>query len=141
MSYTVLHNACRSRWDTEVGTPNSLATLYDNAPEPSGGQPTNARWARFIVRPGERFQSQIGGASNDYRTPGVCLVQLFAPLEEGDGFLIELVDLIDTAFRAITVGGITFRAPYTAFRGRMPDSDWWQINVNLPFFYDETKTP
>jgi len=141
VSFTALHNACRSRWDAQVATPLSLPTLYDNAPEPAGGQPTDARWARFIVRPGERFHSQMGGPTNDYRTPGMCVAQLFAPLEEGDGYLLEIVDSIDAAFRAVTVGGIVFQVPYTSFRGRMADSDWWQINVVCPFIYDETLTP
>jgi hypothetical protein len=123
-----------ARFNTQVATPLSLPTFHDNADVED--KPSDARWCRFSVRPGIDRQIALG-ASKRFRTPGVAIAQLFAPINKGDATLYEVADAIKTAFRAVTADGVHYQVPYTQVVGKV--SGQWQINVVCPFDADATE--
>ena len=132
MSHETLANTIRSRFKTQVADVESLPTQYDNAPL---DKPENAEWARITIKESESNQTSIGGSTNQHRTVGVLIVQLFAPWGQGDKEARRLADVVKAAFLAITVSGVRFRTPSVIPVGRTGDE--WQINVSCPFEKDD----
>lgn len=139
--YDDIGDQARDRFDTLVGTPNSLTVLYDNAPtEPPELVPSNdpAVWVRWTVLPGIQFISEAtDGASggNRYRTPGVAVAQLFQPIGTGDQASLELADTIAPLFRSVSDGKITWQTPRLETVGRSAGA--WQANVVCPFYVED----
>jgi len=133
MTFEALANIIRSRFKTQIADSQSLQTQYDNQ---NYDNPDNALWCRLTINYGNSLQVEMGGASgNRYRTPGVMTAQLFAPIGNGDKQLLEMADLIKTAFRCITDSGVFFQTPSIKRIGRK-DSEW-QVNVDCPFYADD----
>lgn len=130
-SFESIANTCRNRLATEIATPFSYPVLYDNAPEPAH----TGLWLRGNVLFGASRLVEFGGTVNNYRTIGVFLVQVRIPLAVGDQIALQAADRIADVFRAVTVSGVTFRAPSVDPFGR--DGSWWLVNVQCPFFSDE----
>jgi len=135
MTSYALANAIRSRFKALVQDTQTVAVLYDNEPE---DPPDDAQWIRLTILDGPTRQAEMGGAQTTYRTTGLAVAQVFAPMDAGDGAARQLADVIVAAFRAVTVSGITFRAPSVGPVGA--DGKWWQLNVNCDFYYDELIT-
>ena len=90
-------------------------------------------WARLSIREGESVTRTLG--ATDRRTVGVVIIQLFAPLDRGDGKLRGYADEFKTAFQSVSLaGGIWFREPSLNVIGRR--GPWWQLNVECPFTVD-----
>lgn len=131
-SHQVLDIAIQSRFHSAVAsleTPD-LPTEYDNA---KIEHPKDSIWARVNIRNGNTDHVQIG-KPNTWRNNGVLIVQLFGPINTGMAQLNILADKVVVAFRRVTAGGVTYRSPSKQQLGRT--RDWWQINVNCPFFAD-----
>lgn len=131
-TFETLHNAIRSRFETQVETPQSITAVYDNGPDE---HPDDALWVRWTVLPGASNQIELG-ANPSYRTVGVAVAQIFQPIKQGDKAALELADVIVTTFRAVTDTGVKFLVPSVRVVGR--DGAWWQVNVTCPFQCDET---
>jgi len=135
MTSEAMANVIRSRFKTLVEDVESVVVVYDNDPtEP----PDDDVWVRFTVLDGNTQQAEMGGAQTTYRTPGLATAQVFIPMNAGDKAGRELADVIVEAFRAVTVSGLTFRAPAVVPVGA--SGKWWQLNVNCTFYYDELIT-
>ena len=133
MSWSAMANTIRSRFKTQIATPESLITQYDNH---SLDNPDNEIWCRLTIKSGETTQESIGSpSSNRDRTDGVMIAQLFAPIGNGDGDLRELAETIRAAFKRVTESGVTFRTPKIKEIGRVGKE--WQINVDCPFYADD----
>lgn len=135
-NFETLHNAVRTRFQDQVETPESVIVIYDNSPIKP---PEDSMFVRMAVRPGVSFRAENGGAAgrNRFRTPGVLMATIFAPLEGGDRAMLQLADVINTAFRAITAAGVTYQTPRVTNRGRDEDGRFWRIAVTCPFYSDE----
>lgn len=129
-SFAEAASVVRVRYKTLVEDPEGLETVYDNAPDP---HLDNEPWSRFTLRFGASDLIEVG-ARPTIRTNGVALVQLFHPVETGDGLLLELADRVALVFRRITVSGVKFITPSIQNVGR--DGKWWQVNVSCPFRCD-----
>ena len=124
-------DAIRLRFDTEVAQAVPIPTQYDNQEyEPSS--PTIS-WIRFTILPGLSQQVE----NRLFRYPGIAIAQVFTPVEAGDGYARTVADLIQTAFRAVNADGVVYRTPYETTVGRT--DEWWQLNVTIPYFYDDDK--
>lgn len=135
MGFESTANTIRSRFNTLIATAQSLATQYDNQ---DYTLPDATMWCRLTVLPGESAQVSIGApASRRFRTAGVMTAQLFGPLGLGDKALLAMADQIVSAFRAVTVSGVTFETPSIINRGRNNQQNVWQVNVECPFRTDE----
>ena len=125
-----LHNSIRAHFDsnTSIGT-----VIYDNMQE---DVPDSGLWVRFSV--GTSFSEQTHcGHEIHMRKYGDATASIFAPILEGDGAALELVDSIRALFRDVTVGSVVFLQPNVERIGRT--ERWWQIDVVCPFYYDDVK--
>ena len=121
----------RTRFDSQIAQALGIPTQYDNQEyEPSGPTIT---WIRFTILPG--FSQQV--ENRRFRYPGIAIAQIMTPVEAGDGFARKTADKIQTAFRAVNADGVTYRTPYETTVGRT--DEWWQLNVTIPYFYDDDK--
>lgn len=130
--------AVRTRFVTEVATPNSLLVAHDNAPFTP---PATGRWCRLTVLFGVQTGADFGTSSRRYRTAGVALAQMYEPAGAGDGAQLAVVSDIQDAFRGVTVTGpphLHFAAPYVSAPPARDDATGsWQIVVAIPFRADE----
>lgn len=133
MNHSAIANAIRSRFKTLVADTKSLPTQYDNqAFTPTSG----TAWARVTVLFGESAQVSFGGPlGRRSRTVGVLMVQVFSPVDKGDGDLLTLAGEIATAFKGVTDTGVHFRIPSVRRAGRS-DAEY-QVNVECPFYADD----
>ena len=124
--------ACRTRFDTKVGTPQGLAVQYEN--QEGFAPPQTGMWAKFSTHTG---QIELVGLGNPkvYRVNGFAEAALFAPIESGSDALANLADTTSAAFRSVGQGGVTFRSPHLGPMRR--DERWWVLPVYCPFFADE----
>lgn len=141
MSFETAYNALRNLVGTTIQDSEGIPVVYDNSPSFGSDQhpdsppdPQNARWARIAVLPGETSVTEMSGEQNTFHTPGVLLVSLFGPLAEGDGALLELLDVLNVALRLQTAATYCTRVP-TVSAGRR-DGEWWRIDLAVPFFFD-----
>lgn len=132
MNHETLHNTIRSRFKTQVATPQSVSAQYDNAPF---AKPENATWVRWSVLTGESRQRSFGASTNRYRTAGVAVAQIFSPILKGDKSILALADVVKAAFLSVTDSGVVFQTPSIAHLGVVGDE--WQTNVTCPFYADD----
>lgn len=134
MSFETLHNAIRSRFQTQVETPNSYLVQYDNAVQPD--VKTAAAWIRFTVLPAGSEQVSLGSSAGNrrHRTVGAAIAQIFTTIEQGDKAALVIADKIVAAFQTVTASGVTYREPNVSVIGL--SNSWWQVNVTCPFYAD-----
>jgi len=135
VTFEAVANTIRSRFEAQVAVAESLTTQYDNQRLPDNVD-VNSAWCRFAIKLGDGLLTEIGG-SKTHRYPGVAIAQLFVPIHHGDREGLRLADVIKTAFRAVTVSGVTFRTPSVNNLGLETEKKWWQINVSCPFYFNE----
>lgn len=130
--------AIRGRWKTLVEDAMGLPTQYDGR---AFQEPERSRWCRLSIIPGDTAQvtavcSPSGG--QQFRTAGIFIASIYFPFGDGDGDQVQLADAVALAFRAVTSGGVTFRAPSVARVGKA--GAWWQVNVTCPWQFDSFAT-
>jgi len=126
-------NKVRQLFRDLVSTPRALRTVYDNDPTTL---PTSGEWCRLTVTLGESIATCLGGER--YRTTGLAIAQLFAPLRTGDANLLAHGDAIQLAFRGRRENSpsLTFLSPHMAGKDR--EEAMLQVTINIPFRVDET---
>jgi len=137
VTQTTVANAIRARFASQVATPQSLTTVYDN--DPTTEYPTT--WCRFTVEFGDCTRLTTGGpGSVTYRTAGRVIAQVFGPVGKGDAGVIALVDAIIAAFRGVSIASpaIMFSAPSSSASANDPAGPWFMRVVSIPFAADET---
>ena len=138
MSTESVHNAIRSRFYSEVESAASLdnKVQYDNQKKPSaaGG---DSLWVRFKVLPGDSAQVDTGSSSHRYRSVGIAVAQIFAPVNTGTKSIATLTDTIKSAFRGVTASGVKYvDEPQEQNVGR--SGKYWQHNVTIKWQADNT---
>lgn len=131
-TYRDVHQEIETRFKTLVATPQSLTTEYPNSAPLSPAAGT--RWARVTVRADDAGIPEIGPSPRN-RIVGVMIVQLFAPLNEGMGETLDIVDAIVQNFRGTSANGIRWDSAYANLVGRDPNG-FWQTNVTCRFTAD-----
>lgn len=109
--------------DTEIA--------FENTPGPSPD--LFSEFMRLVVQFGTSIRTQIGGGA--YRYPGLVMVQIF--LKEGVGVNrgVVLADAVKSLFLDAVNTGINFQVPYVT---KIPaDKGWFQVQVSIPFYFDE----
>lgn len=101
--------------------------------------PTNppALWARVSILGGEEQRMDIGtGTSNRiFRKPGVLIIQLFSPLNQGNNAILVAADQVCDLFRNWCGATITCGASSIDDIGN-DDNGYYQVNVTVPFHTD-----
>jgi hypothetical protein len=120
------------RVQDHLWAPSDLALAFDNVAfkPPSPSKP----WLRTTILDAEAVKTDL---VNRYRHPGLVVVQVFVPIQSGTRGGRALADQVASLFRSVTVSGIFFRTPSLQRVGDTSDG-WFQMNVNVPFFWDES---
>jgi hypothetical protein len=108
-------------------------SAFDPARDAQDASGDPAPWVRLTIVPGEGFQASLG-TPRIWRSTGIVMVQVFAPLGQGDGPANELADDAAAVFRGVSLGSVIFRAPSLTRIGS--DGAWYQVNVATPFQSD-----
>lgn len=124
-------SVARTRFGSLIEDALAIPTAYENE---KFTPPASGRWARVFVLAGDAERADLSPSSPRYRQVGLLIVHALGGSIDGDGSLLRLVDAIDDAFRAVTVGGVVFKAPSPGTRGR--EGRWWRIDVSIPFYFD-----
>ena len=104
--------------------------------------PATGNWARLVIRHADAFQMELGGNRNQYRHVGVVIVQVFTPLNKGDGTALTLAEVAAQVFRdtrrvaAGTDADIVFGTPLVENIGPDEKDAYYQVNVSIPFNRD-----
>lgn len=121
---------------------NGVHTLFPNFDKYYKGgstvsDPTDADvYAHVHIAPVLGEQITLGGNA-DFRTTGVVMVQVFGPGNgKGTACVDVLVGRIQRAFRSKRLHSIVYRTPTPEVIGKSVTGQW-QVNVNIPFEYDE----
>lgn len=95
-------------------------------------------WVRLVVRHNIGDQETLGPVNGrKFLRGGSVIVQVFVPLDDAMSRGDELSSLVRSIFEGKTIDGIRFHG--VVIREVGPDSKWFQINVEAPFRYNETK--
>lgn len=113
---------------------SSVPIKFDNVPFNYPSKKTS--YVALVILTGEGFQ--IAMSPKRYRHVGIITGQIFAPEDKGTKEANEIADFIKEIFQGIQFSGITCRAANTVRVGEIEGK--FQINVNIPFFWDETGT-
>ena len=127
-------NTMRIRWRDNVAQPKSLPTQYDN--DFSFTQPQNKKWAKITIIINATVLKEI--SAYRVRHTGLMIAGLHDDLGAGDKELLALFDFINPFFRNRIEGGITWYQPTLVRVGT--DGQWYRLNVNMPFHFDEFHT-
>lgn len=97
-------------------------------------QPASGTWIRVSIRDGQGFQASIGSKRLE-KQPGVVMIGVFVPKNDGTGKIRGIADKAGQAlrYRQLTDGSVTvsFEAPFVT---RGPEQETHlQLNVNVPF--------
>ncbi|KKL25225.1 hypothetical protein LCGC14_2407450 [marine sediment metagenome] len=117
----------------------NLAFQPDKTVEP--GRDVQSAWVRFTVLQGAGEIQGLGAATKMYRYIGMIIVSVF--VVEGIGTLTSraLCDEVATLFRSKQLAdeNISCQTPSIVEVGA--SKGWWQVNVEIPFYWDEFTNP
>ena len=134
-SFAAISDAIRDKFRDDVATPNSLTVIYDNAPS----QDLKQKWYRLSVLFDSTTMIHTGGVGDRrYRIMGRAVLNLFEPVSTGDDALLDIVDLVNTAFRSqsITSPSVVFRNPPSLTGVAERDASWFRRTMTIPFEAD-----
>lgn len=96
-----------------------------------------ALWARVSIIGGEEQRIDIGTGttSRTFRKPGVLIIQLFSPLNQGNNAVLVAADQVSDLFRNWCGATITCGAASVNDIGN-DDNGYYQVNVTVPFHTD-----
>lgn len=116
-------------FDAEV---TGVTKVFENMPSPAPELLDD--WVRCTVLFGDSKRIEIGGGT--YRYIGVVAAQIF--LKEGVGVSrgVAIADIIKTALMDQVDSGVNYQVPYVT---KIPfaDKGWFQVQVTIPFYFDE----
>lgn len=135
MSQAAIVQAIRDRFDIEFATPNSVQVIHDNTQEPADREQERCR---FTVQIDSNQQVSMG--VRRYRATGVATAYLTTPSgkADGDARLMELADLVITAFRGQRIASpdITFTPSPGVVGLAEQDEALCKRTVRIPFRAD-----
>lgn len=96
-----------------------------------------ALWARVSILGGEEQRMDIGtgSGSRTFRKPGVLIIQLFSPLNQGNNAVLIAADQISDIFRNWCGATITCGATSVNDIGN-DNNGYFAVNVTVPFHTD-----
>ncbi len=127
---TSIYQEIRTKYLTVVSIPTEWPNEKFTRPSPA------ALWARLTIIDGLTQQMDIGAPIKTFRTVGLIIVQIFAPLDAGSIGVLTQADTIATLFRNWAGTDVLCRAATVNTIGN-DNSGWYQVNVEIPFHVDE----
>lgn len=99
----------------------------------------NEAWARISILEFDTGNPALGNRHK--RTTGVVMVQVFVPVGSGSELKAALCDVVLGIFENKRTGSfVSFRRGKVSDVGTGSDGAWWQVNVSVPYRYDEVTT-
>lgn len=129
-----IENLFKTGWGSTTGV------KYDNVPFTV---PTTA-WVSIEVWDGAALKASLGNGARLRRSTGTVFVNIYTPLNKGSKAARDYADSVCAIFRDKQVSGITFEEPdvkrigeqYFSINGVQSTTQWYQMIVSIPFFYD-----
>lgn len=95
-------------------------------------------WVRLVVRHTGSNQETLGRVLNrKYNRQGSIFIQVFTPIDQGTQQADNLAQTARDIFEGVSFNGIY--ANDAIIREVGPEGDWYQINVEILFFYEGIK--
>jgi hypothetical protein len=127
--------AIYARWVANI--PSGISTNYTFINEKFVA-PTDAPWARLSVLHEQGNQDSLGAVGDrKFLRRARVLIQLFNTVDSGLRSLDTLADAARDIFEGVSFSGLHFNSVDIRESGQ--DGDWYQVIVDAPFFYSETK--
>lgn len=134
MSYNATHNAIRMRLYNEISSLDPETRIaWANA---EFTPPNTGSWIRCTILDAESYQASMGASANMHRHVGLVVVNIFAPLLQGDRAALLLVDEISAIFRNWSDPSLRLRFYSPAVDLIGPEDKWYQVNVSYRFERD-----
>jgi hypothetical protein len=115
---------------------STMPSLPDVAWPNYGFEPTlGTLWIRPTVLPADTAAATYGDSGTDEQT-GVYQIDVFAPLDEGDGEVRQMADTIADRFKpttAITYNGLTVRCISVSIEGLTREENWLHLPVKIKY--------
>lgn len=134
MSFSADASTIRTRLNTLWSTGDG-PLLFENV---GSTAPDFDTWIRLSIREADTDQESMGprgATAGTYRLSGLVMVQVFAPVGEGDGEARRLADKVSNIFRGVHIssGGrqMFFGSPSVVPVGI--DGKWFHANVLCPW--------
>ena len=126
------------RFVTQWGA-TSAYTFDNEAYDP----PVNTPWVRVAVRHLISRLNAIGGTGqggfNLYQREGECVIQVFIPSNQGTRTADTLAQAARAIFEGVTLASNAIRFNNVEIREIGESDNWYQVNVEAEFQYDERK--
>ena len=113
---------------------NDTSIAYDNA---DFRMPNDEAWVRITINPNTHFSPNDGYfafSPTTIRMLGVVTIQVFCPLNVGDGLAYRLADEASDIFANKDLDNVQMRVPSIQRIGVR--EGWFQINVVIPYQRD-----
>ncbi len=107
-------------------------------------KPAAGPWVRFTVLDTLGSQIEMGSTNNTHRVYGSLIMQVFVPVDSGDGAALALGDALGELYRQKILnfsdvppsGMVRMRDPVVKTIGNS-DEAYYQVNVLVPFHRDD----
>tara|TARA_R110000796_G_scaffold41179_2_gene101985 strand:+ start:29209 stop:29622 length:414 start_codon:yes stop_codon:yes gene_type:complete len=137
MTSVTLNEAREAVYQRFVDNTSLAGSAYTFASE-SFKPAADTAWARVTVTHEAGEQDSMGKAGDrKYLRRGRLLVQLFGPVDQGLRALDLLADATRDIFEGTQFSGLYFVSADVRETGQ--DGEWFQLVVDAPFDYQETK--
>lgn len=130
--------AARSYTDAQMGTTTDKTDVRVAWGNKNFTPPDNVAWVRVGIQHSGADPASVG-TNPMHRHDGMVIVEVFVPLDAGEGDLDDLCDDVADIFRDHTAQqGLRFRTPYPASIGQV--GAWYKRDVLIPFVRDTVFT-
>lgn len=99
---------------------------------------TDTGWVRVVTRERSARQETIGRNRRNVRRDGTIYIQCFSPVAGGAAAGLELARIARSIIEGVTVDGV--RMLVGSVRPADNDGKWWNVTVEVPFWYREALT-
>ena len=132
MTYEAMHNAIRSKFQTDIVSGGHAATVvYDNERE---AHPSDTTWVEANVM--DTDTELVGtGARQTYRMRGELRATIRRPLQQGDAISLRLCDAIRSSFNRVIADGVHYSATSIGEFNR--SEQYWETTAVTPFYQDD----
>jgi len=130
-----LQAALHSRLSTMTSVPPVAWPNYGYTPT------AGTLWLRPTVLPADTAAATMGDSGTDEQT-GVYQIDIFAPLDEGDGAARAMADALADRFKPVTeltYNGLTVRCISGSIGGLIREDNWLHLPVKIRYLSYTTK--
>lgn len=126
--------AINDRFVTEWGT----TTPFSFTNETPASNDISTSWVRLVSKLAVSGQRSLGQSGNrKYDRNGIIFAQVFSPINEGSSSGTALAKQIEDLYEGERFNGVVGQD--SIIRDIGPDGEWYQLQVEINFQYEEIK--